>query len=98
MTESFPAQCGEILGRIGLRVKHKRLTAKLRQCDLAVSVGVSTPTISRVEAGESAVELGTFIQVLAHLGMLEEIFRPVDVTPPTEFQRRVRLKKPQAVG
>ena len=98
MTESFPAQCGEILGRIGLRVKHKRLTAKLRQCDLALSVGVSTPTVSRVEAGEQAVELGTFLRVLAHLGMLDEVFRPMDPAPAAEFQRRVRLKKPQVAS
>lgn len=93
MTQSFPLVCTEILGRIGLHVKHKRLGAKLRQCDLAQRIGVSTPTIGRVEAGESAVELGTFIQVLAQLDMLDEVFRRLEAPPTVELPRRVRLKK-----
>ena len=68
MSDYFPLDCSEKLDRIGLLVKQRRLELKMRQCDLASSVGVSNPTIGRIEAGERRVELATFMHVLWQLG------------------------------
>ncbi|MBW4653852.1 MAG: helix-turn-helix domain-containing protein [Kaiparowitsia implicata GSE-PSE-MK54-09C] len=96
MSDYFPLDCSEKLGRIGLLVKQRRLELKMRQSDLASSVGVSNPTIGRIEAGERRVELGTFMHVLWQLGLLDEVIAKLDAASAEEPpQQRVRLKKPK---
>ena len=93
MEKYFPLECHETLERIGQLVKQKRLSLRQRQADLAQSVGVSTPTIGRIEAGERGVELGTFLHVLWQLGLLDQVLQPLAAleSEPNTAQR-VRLK------
>ncbi|MDB5982759.1 MAG: transcriptional regulator, family [Pseudomonas sp.] len=96
MQSYFPLECRETLQNIGLRVKQQRLDMQMRQSDLAQSIGVSSPTIGKIEAGERGVELGTFMLVLWRLGLLSQIIGEVKAPPKlaTESQR-VRLRKPK---
>lgn len=96
MIDYFPLDCREKLSKIGLLVKKRRLQNKMRQADLALHVGVSAPTIGKIEAGERGVELGTFMHVLWHLGLLDEVFNKLDAPQTDDLpQQRVRLKKPK---
>lgn len=95
MQPYFPLECREVLENIGLRVKQKRVQMQLRQSDLAQSIGVSSPTIGKIEAGERGVELGTFLLVLWRLALVEEIITLKKLEPGQQLQaRRVRLRKP----
>lgn len=94
MIDYFPIECSQTLQRIGLRIKQKRLETRMRQSDLADRIGVSAPTIGKLEAGERGVELGTFMMALWQLGLLHELIGEVEAPPKrTTEVRRVRLRK-----
>lgn len=89
----FPLECAEVIESIALIIKERRLGSRVRQSDLAESVGVSVSTIRKIEAGERGVELGTMLHVLWQLGALKDVIA-VDRTQlqKTELtSRRVRL-------
>lgn len=98
MENLFPLECREILENIGARIRLKRLEARVRQADLAQSVGVSAPTIGRIEAGDHKVETGTFLLVLRQLSLLDEVIGQVPPPPVETTQRRVRLGRPKQDG
>jgi transcriptional regulator with XRE-family HTH domain len=65
---SFPAQRRQLAAfgeRLRLARKRRRLSAVL----MAERVGVSRDTLNRVEKGDPAVSLGTYLRVLRVLGL-----------------------------
>lgn len=91
----FPLACADRLQSIGLLVKARRLERKIRQKDLAVSTGLSTATLGKIEAGTPTVEMRGYMTVLWHLGLLDEVFqeRRIPSLAPHATEHRVRLKK-----
>lgn len=61
------------LAALGDRLRAARLRRKMSQPMLAERVGVSVPTIGKLEAGNPSSSLATVLRVLAVLGMAADI-------------------------
>jgi transcriptional regulator with XRE-family HTH domain len=86
-----------ILAELGLRVQRIRLEKNLRQIDLANEAGVSKSTVARLESGEAAVQLVSFLRVLRVLGALDrfEMLLPEARVGPIEalkFEKKGRQR------
>ncbi|WP_095196295.1 XRE family transcriptional regulator [Pseudomonas sp. Irchel 3A7] len=99
MSDFFPLECADSLYAIGLMVRRRRLQHKQRQKDLAMSLSMSERTLRKIEAGDPSVELRSFMLVLWHLGLIQEVFQNLQ-TPSTSLEtfepssaKRVRLPK-----
>lgn len=79
-----------ILNRLVKQVEQLRLSQNMTQAALAREAGVSTRTITRMEAGET-VSLDTFVRVLMALGVADRLagLLPEPDVRPIE---RVRFK------
>ena len=58
---------------LGERLRAARLRRRMNQSMLAERVGVSTPTIVKLENGNPTISLATMLRVLAALGMGTDI-------------------------
>lgn len=58
---------------LGKRLRAARLRRKMTQPMLAERVGVSVPTIGKLEDGDPSTSLATMLRVLAVLGMAADI-------------------------
>lgn len=65
----------------------RRKELKLRQEDLAATLGISTRTIVRLEKGDSGVSLATLLSVTRALGL------QLKITPADEPTVRLRAKR-----
>jgi transcriptional regulator with XRE-family HTH domain len=79
------AEPGEILRRIGSRVRVRRAATGLTQADLAQRSGVSRMTVVRLEAGEN-VGTEALIRIAGALRALAEV---IAMFPPPERTRSV---------
>ena len=61
------------LSALGERLRAARLRRKLTQAMLAERVGVTLPTIRKLEAGHPSSSLATVIRVLQALGLAQDI-------------------------
>lgn len=64
----FPSE-QRVLVALGERVRLARLRRKLSMETVAGRAGISRGTLYNVEAGEAGVTLGTYVRVLATLGL-----------------------------
>ncbi len=55
--------------QIGAIIRRARRNAKLTQTELGKRIGLRQATISKLEAGEPATRLSTFLDVLTALGL-----------------------------
>lgn len=69
-----------LLALVGTRIKTARLSAKLKQSDLAAAIGTGQSYIVGVEAGETNITLRTLARVAAALGV-SPMTLLVDVEP-----------------
>jgi transcriptional regulator with XRE-family HTH domain len=58
---------------LGKRLRAARLRRKMTQPMLAERVGVSVPTIGKLEEGDPSTSLATMLRVLSVLGLAEDI-------------------------
>lgn len=58
---------------LGKRLRAARLRRKMTQPMLAERVGISVPTLGKLEAGDPSTSLATMLRVLAVLGMAADI-------------------------
>ncbi len=61
------------LAALGERLRSARLRRKLTQAILAERVGVTLPTLRKLEAGDPRTSLATVIRVLQALGLAQDI-------------------------
>ncbi|MEO6155155.1 MAG: helix-turn-helix transcriptional regulator [Thermomonas sp.] len=61
------------LTALGMRLRMARLRRKMSQAILAERVGVSVPTIGKLEDGDPTTSLATMLRVLGVLGMAADI-------------------------
>ena len=58
---------------LGARLRAARMRRNMTQSQLAERVGVSVPTIGKIEDGVPATSMATMLRVLATLGMADDI-------------------------
>ncbi|EIL92968.1 transcriptional regulator, XRE family protein [Rhodanobacter fulvus Jip2] len=58
---------------LGQRLRAARLRRKMTQAMLAERVGISVPTLGKLEAGDPSTSLATMLRVLSVLGMAADI-------------------------
>lgn len=67
------------LERLGLDIRGARLRRGMAVSDLAARAGASPSTIARLERGEAGVALGTLVDVLVVLGLVDKLGELFDV-------------------
>ncbi len=68
----FPQE-QRLLSQLGERVKLARLRRKLSNAVIAKRAGISRSSLYKVEAGDAGATLGTYLRVLAVLGLEADI-------------------------
>jgi len=68
----YPNQA-RLLRELGQRLREARLRRRFSVSLVAERAGVSRPTINKVEAGDSAVTLGTYLRVFGVLGLEKDL-------------------------
>src|SRR5579862_6200368 len=68
----FPLEQRRLV-RMGERIRAARLRCQLTTTTAARQAGISRTTLYRVEAGDSAVTMGSYLRVLATLGRERDI-------------------------
>ncbi len=62
----------EILKKLGQRLKNARLELNDPQKEFAFRIGVSIPTLYKMEQGNPSISIGTWIKAMSILGKLNE--------------------------
>lgn len=68
----YPSQ-SRLLRELGARLRMARLRRRLAVTQVAARAEVSRPTLNKVEQGDPAVTLGTYLRVLAVLGLEKDL-------------------------
>ena len=61
------------LAALGLRLRAARLRRRMTQGMLAERVGVSVPTVAKLENGDPSTSLATLVRVLGVLGLAADL-------------------------
>ena len=92
-----------ILREMGERLARARLERNLTQVQLAEQAGISKPTVQRLESGNVATQLSSFLRVCRVLDLLERLdaLVPQPVPSPVEQlkhqgRKRRRASRPKA--
>lgn len=67
------------LERLGLDIRNARLRRAMAVSDLAARSGASPSTLARLERGEAGVAIGTLVDVLLVLGLIDKLGDLFDV-------------------
>ena len=62
----------ECLSKLGVRLKKARLELNDPQARFAFRLGISIPTLRKMEKGDPTVQIGLWAEVLSILGRLED--------------------------
>ena len=68
----YPAQA-RLLRSLGLRLREARLRRRFTVTQVAERASVSRPTLNKVEQGDAAVTMGTYLRVLAVLSLDKDL-------------------------
>lgn len=68
-TNSLAPRLRKLSSGLGQRIVVARTARNITQAQMAERAGVSRTTLSKLEAGDASVSLGTLVQVLAILGL-----------------------------
>lgn len=84
--------------KIGSKIKSYRISADLKQQDLADKSGVSVRSISRLEQGNS-VQLDSLIKILYALGLEQnlDLLIPDQTMKPSYYLKNERREKQRVV-
>jgi len=63
----------DILKNLGFRLKNARLEINDPQKEFAFRIGVSIPTLYKMEHGHPSISIGTWVKALSMLGRLDDI-------------------------
>lgn len=94
MNETERGSDAAVLAVLGQRLARHRLRQNLTQAELAREAGVSTRTISRLEAGEST-QLTNLVRVLRALGLLAGLGELVPEPPESPLEQLRRQGRPR---
>jgi len=65
--------CNNVLIQLGQRLRQARLMREDSQSDFAFRIGVSIPTLRKMETGSPQVSIGTWVKALDILGCLSDM-------------------------
>ena len=85
-----------VLVELGARIRHARVTSRLKQEELAARSGISRAQLIRLERGDNSVKLQTLIAVLRTLRLLhalETALPPVELSPLQVADLELRKKR-----
>jgi transcriptional regulator with XRE-family HTH domain len=71
-TVTYPAN-RRLLQDLGQRMKDARLRRGFSAETVSARAGISRPTLSKIEAGDSSVTMGNYLQVLSVLGLAKDL-------------------------
>lgn len=80
---------------LGERLLGVRLVRNLTQGELAEQAGVSKRTVERLESGEVAIQLSSFVRVCRALGLLERFEMLIPEPAPSPIAQLKRQGKPR---
>ena len=63
----------DILKNLGFRLKNARLEINDPQKEFSFRIGVSIPTLYKMEQGNPSISIGTWVKALSMLGRLDDI-------------------------
>ena len=66
---------GQILGKLGGRIKKARLRRNIGAEQLAEQSGIGRGTLAMIEKGASSVSIGAYMSVLSALGLEKDLNR-----------------------
>lgn len=97
MSNQLPSSDTVLLRALGSRLAELRLAQNLTQAEVAEQAGVSKRTVERLEAGETATQLSTFLRVCRVLGLQDRLQQllPEPVASPVaqlKLQRQTRKR------
>lgn len=90
---SIPLPVLALLERWGKLIKMHRIKRKIRLLDMQARLGVSQITLQRMEKGLPNVQVGTYMNALLILGLLDELC-PTPEMPDTDNALRQRARIP----
>lgn len=70
--ENLPLAIRDRLRQWGLCVRHARIRQRITVRDLAGRIQISTQTLARLETGDAAVQVGSYLTALWVLGLLAD--------------------------
>jgi transcriptional regulator with XRE-family HTH domain len=73
MKNMFSDNTAEALVRLGARLRSLRLQRNEPQARFAARLGVSVPTLRRLEQGDASAQIGHWLSALEVLGRLHEV-------------------------
>lgn len=85
----------QVLKLLGERLLGVRLGRNLTQGELAAQAGVSKRTVERLESGEVAIQLSSFVRVCRALGLLERFEMLIPEPAPSPMAQLKRQGKPR---
>ncbi|MEA1968814.1 MAG: helix-turn-helix transcriptional regulator [Thermodesulfobacteriota bacterium] len=80
------------LKKLGQRLKNARLEREDPQKKFAVRIGVSIPTLYKMEKGSPSITIGTWVKTLAILNKLDELDNLI-IPHESLFERYETMKK-----
>lgn len=83
------------LAALGNRLRAARLRRKLTQAVLAERVGVTLPTLRKLESGEPSTSLATVVRVLQALGLAADIDKLAAQDELGRELQDIELKQPR---
>lgn len=92
-----PAQKRQ-LAALGQRLRAARLRRRLTQAMLAERVGVTVPTIRKLEAGDASTSLSVVLRALVVLGLAQDIDRLAAEDTLGRALQDSELKRPRRRG
>ncbi len=85
------------LKELGQRLKQARLECNDPQKEFAVRIGVSIPTLYKMEKGDPSVTMGYWLKALSILEKLDELDNLI-APSKSLFERYEKLKKKKTVS
>ena len=67
------AFCNNVLNQLGQRLRQARLVREDSQENFAFRIGVSIPTLRKMETGSPQVSIGTWVKALNILGCISDM-------------------------
>ena len=83
------------LARLGHQLRELRLERNDRQSDFAARLGVSIPTLRKLEQGDPTVAIGTWIDAIWLVGRLDHLAKVLEPTSSL-FDQWEKQRQPKA--
>ncbi|NIK00617.1 helix-turn-helix domain-containing protein [Xanthomonas cannabis] len=83
---------------LGERLRTARLRREMTQRELAMRVGISVPTLAKLENGDPSISLAAVLRVLTVLGLDKDIDLLAKTDPLGRALQDSRLRRPGPAG